>query len=147
MLVRPGFWTHDLPHGSPMLNQLSQPVGGNLPFKCTHVYFLTSLNFVRWCLERKVEDLPCVLLLHSLHDIQHFWRYFVRLSFSHLGFIKANKKVDQLKQWSKRFTIRLQGLWLTKWCEFCYPITEHSKAILLTACLIVLGWFGYSVWE
>ena len=23
-----GVWTHDLPHGSPMLNQLSQPVGG-----------------------------------------------------------------------------------------------------------------------
>ena len=22
-----GVWTHDLPHGSPMLNQLSQPVG------------------------------------------------------------------------------------------------------------------------
>ena len=26
-----GVRTHDLPHGSPVLNQLSQPVGGNNP--------------------------------------------------------------------------------------------------------------------
>ena len=30
-----GIWTHDLPHGSPMLNQLSQPVGGKyMEIKC-----------------------------------------------------------------------------------------------------------------
>ena len=38
-----GFWTHDLPHSTPMLNQLSEPVGG-LSSSQDNICFFLSCN-------------------------------------------------------------------------------------------------------
>ena len=38
-MVRPGFWTHDLPLGRPALSQLSKPGGGSQERLCTWPHF------------------------------------------------------------------------------------------------------------